>query len=229
MAWKVTTPKVGYPNVQATDTVQAFPLGTIITAVDPEYGEAEFMYLKGVANTVVGDIVIYDLFAKTTTRCPATGGIGPIAVAMSANVASQYGWYQISGAAVIRANAAISAGAVLYMAATGAVDDAVVAGEDLKSAISLTAAGASLSSRTASTVNGSDLVTVSGLDGLFVGATVSGTGIPGSTTISAIGPWGGLYSNQIKLSAAATASGSITLSTAITNYVLGSIQRPYIV
>lgn len=229
MSWKVTTPKLGYPNIQATDSEQKWPIGTIVTAVDPEFGEGEFIYLPGVANTVVGDVVLYNLLTKTTTRCPATGGVGQIAIAMSPNVAGQWGWYQISGAAVMRANDAIAAGAQLYMAAIGAVDDASAAGEDIKSAISLAAAGANLSARGAHTVSGSKIITVDSLDGLFVGCTVAGTGIDSGSVITGIGPAAGLYTNQIEVDKAATATGSTTMTPATTGYVVAAVNRPFIV
>jgi hypothetical protein len=86
------------------------PLGTIVSAVDPTYGTGEFIFLKGVASTVVGSLVTYDQTLATTTLAPATGGNGPVAVAMSANVASQYGWYQIAGAAAVKAPNAMVVG-----------------------------------------------------------------------------------------------------------------------
>ena len=41
-------------RIDAISTTKNHPLGTIVRAVDPTYGEAEFIYLKGVASTVVG-------------------------------------------------------------------------------------------------------------------------------------------------------------------------------
>ncbi len=77
---------------------QAHPLGTIIRAYDATLGEGEFIYLLGVANTVAGLAVTYDATTFQTTLSPNTANdVGPIAWAMSANVAGQYGWYQIGG------------------------------------------------------------------------------------------------------------------------------------
>ena len=107
--------------------LQEFPLGTIIEAVDPVFGVGEFIFLKGVASTAVGDLVIYDTKAATTVRTVA-GSRGPCAIAMSANLANQFGWYQISGQSVVKTAAAVVSGANGYVTATaGAVDDAVVA------------------------------------------------------------------------------------------------------
>jgi hypothetical protein len=96
-----------------------------------------------VAATTVGTVVLYDQNLKTTTICPATGGTGPVAIAMSANVANQFGWYQISGAAVVLAPNAMVPGAGVYMLAAtpGSVDDAVVAGEQIQGAVVSTTTG----------------------------------------------------------------------------------------
>ncbi len=136
MAFKITDPLAGFQPIAVTDTTQNHTLGTIVRAEDPTYGAGEFIYLKGVASTVVGSMVDFDPYLATTALSPATGGVGPVAVAMSANVASQYGWYQIAGVAAVKAPNAMTAGAdVFSLAATpGSVDDAAVNGEQILNA-----------------------------------------------------------------------------------------------
>ena len=136
MAYKISTPLLGFQPIAETSTTQRHPLGTIVTAIDPTYGAGEFIYLKGIGSTAVGTMVDYDQTLGTTALSPATGGIGPVAVAMSANVASQYGWYQIAGAAAVAApNAAVVGAEVFSLAATpGSVDDAQVNGEQILNA-----------------------------------------------------------------------------------------------
>ena len=136
MTWKITDPLVGNQPIAVTDTTQNHALGTIVRAEDPTYGAGEFIYLKGVASTVVGSMVDFDPYLATTALSPATGGIGPVAIAMSANVASQYGWYQIAGVAAVKAPNAMTAGAEVFsLAATpGSVDDAAVNGEQILNA-----------------------------------------------------------------------------------------------
>lgn len=133
MAYTIQTPLLGAQPIAVTETTARHALGSIVRATDPTYGEGEFIYLKGVASTVVGSLVDYDQTLATTALAPATGGIGPVAVAMSANVASQYGWYQISGAAAVKAPNAMTAGAEVFMlaATAGSVDDAQVNGEQI--------------------------------------------------------------------------------------------------
>ena len=143
MAYTITTPLAGFQGIALTDTTQNHALGTIVQATDPTYGAGEFIYLKGIASTVVGSMVDYDSYLGTTALSPATGGSGPVAVAMSANVANQYGWYQITGIAAVKAPNAMVAGAdVFSLAATpGSIDDAAVNGEQILNAKVTTTTG----------------------------------------------------------------------------------------
>ena len=136
MAFYRTDGVIGGQNIADTSTTQEFALGTICTARDTTLGEGEFIYLKGVASTVVGSIVNYDDDFQTALDTTAVSGPSrPLAIAMSANVASQYGWYQISGLAVaVKANtvsfadgAGLGAGSGLAVAvATGSVIQSAV-------------------------------------------------------------------------------------------------------
>ena len=107
-----------------TETTAKHQLGTIVKGIDPAVGEGEFIYLLGVASTVVGSIVTYDASTYQTVLCAVGGNIPrPIAVAMSANVAAQYGWYQISGVAVMKKTCTVSlaAGAAVGVLTTGLI------------------------------------------------------------------------------------------------------------
>jgi hypothetical protein len=134
MAFYSIEQEIVSPAIAVTETTQgATPLGTIVRGVDPTYGAGEFIYLKGVASTVVGSLVIYNPDDFSTTLLVAND-IGPVAVAMSANVANQFGWYQIQGKAVVKAGTVADNGNVYATATPGQVDDAVVAGDRVKNA-----------------------------------------------------------------------------------------------
>jgi len=109
-----------YQVGQSQEFGQAHPLGTIIRAYDATLGEGEFIYLLGVANTAVGNTVTYDATTYQTTLSPSTANnVGPVAVAMSANVAGQYGWYQITGlATVLKTAVQVLPGAKIYQSGT---------------------------------------------------------------------------------------------------------------
>ena len=140
MAYTISTPLAGFQPIAVTDTTQNHPLGTIVTAVDPTYGAGEFVYLKGVASTAVGSAVIFDQYAGTTTLATA-GSRGAVGVALSANVASQYGWYQISGSAVVKTGTVVANAPAYVTATAGTLDDAVVAGDKIDGFVFKTANG----------------------------------------------------------------------------------------
>lgn len=105
MTYFLTASYIGAPVFTDTDTTKKVPLGTIVRAFDPTYGEGEFIYLLGVASTEVGSVVSYNATTYQTALLTVTNGKNkgvPVAVAMSANLATYYGWYQISGNAVIK-------------------------------------------------------------------------------------------------------------------------------
>lgn len=95
----------GCQPIATTSTTQAHRLGMEVRGFDPTYGQGVFIYLLGVASTEVGDMVIYNATTYQTARVTVSNGKNkgnPIGVAMSANVASQYGWYQVEGNAVMK-------------------------------------------------------------------------------------------------------------------------------
>ena len=133
-----------FPYSQAiadTSTSVEVPKGTIVRALDPTYLAGEFIYLTGVASTVVGSIVVYSPDDFTTALASANA-VGPVAVAMSINVASQYGWYQIGGKAVGKVLSGFADDGDCYLTATaGSIDDANVAGDFVSNMLGASAIG----------------------------------------------------------------------------------------
>lgn len=141
MPYTILDNNIGYQPIALTDDVANHKLGTIVRADDPVYGAGEFIYLRGVASTVVGSWVTYSLDDGTTALL-AANAIDPVAVAMSANTANRFGWYQISGKAVGLALTGFLDNANVYATATaGSVDDAIVAGDRVKLAKGASAVG----------------------------------------------------------------------------------------
>lgn len=108
MAYQIVDAVIGAQPIADTSTTQNHPLGKVIRANDPTLGEGEFIYLLGVVSTIVGAVAIYSATTwQTTLTVGAThkNSGAPVGVAMSANVASQYGWYQIGGNAVMKKTA----------------------------------------------------------------------------------------------------------------------------
>ena len=118
MAYSFTENRAGMLQIANTDAgvtmangTSAIPtppatLGQVVRAFDPTYGEGEFILLVGVASTVVGSLVVYNATTYQTTLAPSTSNLAqPVAVAMSANLAASFGWYQIGGLAVVKKTA----------------------------------------------------------------------------------------------------------------------------
>jgi hypothetical protein len=129
MTWAIDAGRVGWQPIEFTDTAQRHALGTKVRAVDPTYGAGEFVYAKGVAATAIGSVVLFDQ-DDWSTALAAANNKGLLGTAMSANVASQYGWYQVFGKGVAKVLAGFVDNADCYLTATaGSVDDADVAGD----------------------------------------------------------------------------------------------------
>ncbi len=120
MAFYSVDHQIGVSVLTDTNTTALNTLGSIVKGRDDSYGEGEFIYLLGVGSTVAGSVVTYNTSTWQTTLSPTTGANGaPIAVALSANVASQYGWYQISGVATVKKTAVkINPDVKLYVSGT---------------------------------------------------------------------------------------------------------------
>lgn len=137
MAYTITNQgMIGSQPIATVSTVKNHPLGTIVQASDPTYGNAEFIYLTGVVGTVAGSWVTYDINGVSTLL--AASAVGPVGIAMGANVASSYGWYMIHGkhsAALAWTTLTLASNAILYATASaGLVDDAVVSGDKIRRA-----------------------------------------------------------------------------------------------
>jgi hypothetical protein len=119
---QIANTDAGITTANGTSAIPTPPatLGMVCRAFDPTYGEGEFILLLGVASTVVGSLVTYNATTYQTALSPNTANLAqPVAVAMSANGAGSFGWYQISGLAVVKKTAvAVNAQVPVYQSAT---------------------------------------------------------------------------------------------------------------
>lgn len=232
--WYISDPKSIPQPIQEVSTVQLMPLGRIVQAYEPLLGAGEFIYLPGVASTAVGNVVTYDLATSggvgSTTRYVASANAGhSLAVAMSATVASTWGWYQIGGQGIALSNATHATG-VVNSVGTSTVTSSATTGMSWQGT-RIIVAGNSTFTKTCTSRNGSTLLIVPDFNGLFVGLGVSGTGL--TTTTIAAGSNGGPNaqggtpggSGVINLAAAATADGTVTVTFTRTNFPVLSGHR----
>lgn len=139
---------------------KAEPLGTIVRAYDPIYGEGEFIYLQMAATQAVGSLVTWGGFGtvpgdgagneaqyQAVLATNATTAQGkPLAVAMSAfpsgSPATAFGWFQIGGQSVMASTGTVTAAAgVALGSTTGQVTAGPVAGKNIFNAVAVTANG----------------------------------------------------------------------------------------
>lgn len=118
----------GYSSVPgdtaSIDAAKRVPLGTQQLDVDGN----EYVYLQGVASTVAKDAVTFDEVYLTTRL--AANGVGPVAIAMAAVLANQFGWYCVRGTVTGTSSEAIVDNKALFATATaGAVNDGAVTGD----------------------------------------------------------------------------------------------------
>ena len=202
-------------DTASAGTVQLPYAGQVVIATDPIYGEAAFMLAFGVAGLQIGDAVMIGAAYATTRTLAATRGLVGISMAPNTDPTA-LSWFAVRGQVPARM-AASAVNAPLYTSATaGSLSSTVVATNGVTGAVGLTALAAIIGSKVVSTTNTSNLLAVGNIDGLYVGAGVTGTGIPAATTITAIG-YGGLMLGLgntipgfVTLSANCTATASIT-------------------
>lgn len=149
MAWKPDkNAPLGMPAVAPTtvDPAAVVPVGTVQSFIEDTQGSCELIYLPGVANLVAGDVVVYDLTpgAQAITRIVkdtfANSGRA-VAVAITPVLAGQFGWFQISGVAIVNTVAGTVAGVAMNTATTGQLGNTADAGDQILNARILTAVG----------------------------------------------------------------------------------------
>jgi len=222
----MTTAATNYPllgsqpvgNWFIPDNTQRQPLGQVIAVSDPFWGGQELIYLAVPASTTipVGGAVTWDTNLQSVTL-PNTANLGvPVAFALNAVPSStsvQYTWFVISGQCPVYSSASVAAAASIGITAAGQLGansaGKQILGVRVVDPATLTATKANVSTQSGSTI----LRCPTGTDGLFVGGYVSGTGISAGASITAIDP----DNYRVTISAAATATGAITLTQTYNN------------
>lgn len=159
MAWVSVSLNLGLSVPGSVDSTQAFPVGMVAQFRDPTYGVGEFIYLPGVASTAAGDVVNYSVSdgatnTGSTTRWAGTAGTGiPLAIATAATVASTWGWYQISGAAVVNTSGTVAAGDKAFYQATATVSSTQVNGKQVQGMTAASANGVPSANKAIYTIN----------------------------------------------------------------------------
>lgn len=115
--------KVSAASVGALVAAGNFRPGTRMRATDPTLGAGDFVFLPTIASVVVGSMVTFRESASgvyTTAMLPNTANLAqPIACAMAAGAANNYGWFMLAGVAPVKKTAVkVSPNVALYVSAT---------------------------------------------------------------------------------------------------------------
>lgn len=132
-------PKQSIASAYSAASVGLAPLrpGTRVRAIDPTLGGGDFIYLPMIASMVVGSLITFRESASgvfTTAMVPNTAALAqPVAVAMVAGAAANYGFFQIAGTATIKKSAVkINPNVALYISSTtGRVQSAAACGKQV--------------------------------------------------------------------------------------------------
>lgn len=196
------------------------------TASVPNWGVCELLYVRHTAAAIApGRLVTIDK-DFTIADLANTAGLGrPVYVALTnfsaGTTIPQAGWVLRAGICPVQYAVAATTGLV-YIGGAGQATPAQANGKQINNAVCLIAASGSFT-RSVRTVNGSLAVEIAQVGGVFVGQAISGTGIPGSTTVAKIAPDG----RSVIMSAAATASGQVTGTFTHTGFGICQLDRAF--
>jgi hypothetical protein len=216
------------------DTTARVQQGVITPFVDPYWGGAEMLY--GQANgtirmsavcvcipVVSGGKVLFQM-----TEAPNTTIMGrPAYIAMTPMTVGQYGWFAAGGVVPVLANATVAADTTTSLVAAGQTG-ALTAGKQLVNARVALPASTTVAKANCTANSGGTKLSISGADGWFIGAYLSGTGIAATTIITDIDPSG----TQVTLSVATTAAVNGTVTATYNNgtifYNVCQLNRPFL-
>lgn len=226
------SPLVGTPafnDFNASDATQRVPLGTMVKAVDNFWGTGTFIYLKSNATVIKGSLVMWDELYQAALL-PSTAGQGfPFGVAMVPAASGNYFWAQVQGFAILKSTSDVAADVAASVAGAG-LAGALAAGKQLLNTRIRKANAATKTVTAITQASNGVLYCPNGYDGVFLGAALSGTGIPASTVAAGLDPDGKRIYTGSAIGTlgdkSSTASGSITLTATFTGYLGAMINFP---
>lgn len=231
---------VRHPIAQwfGSSTTQLERLGRLVDAEDPYWGYGEFVYGKAAAALNVGNLCVMQAASIGATgaisfdKVPNTANLGQaLFVAITEMASGSFGWFMKAGTNPVKSTATVAAAAAVGLTGAGTIG-ANSAGKQVLGYIQLASQTATFAKSNVQTKNGSAaLVCPSGYDGWFLGAALSGTGIPASTVVAALDPDGfTVYTGSAVGTVGdknATANGSVTVTATYTGFSIGNFNSPF--
>lgn len=215
------------------DTTARHQTGLFADFVDNYWGGAEMLYgqangtIRVAALCACNPAVVSGKYQLLMTEVTNTTIMGrPVYVAMTPMTVGQFGWFACTGLVPVLANATVAADTTASIVAAGQAG-VLTAGKQIVNARVAVAATATVAKTGCQANSGSTKLNISGADGWFIGAYLSGTGIAALTIVSDIDPSG----TQVTLSVATTAAVNGTVTATYNNatlfYNVMQINRPF--
>lgn len=205
------------------DTTQRFALGAILTGSDNVWGGGAFIYLKAGGTINMGNLVVWDATGSATQLANTANQGRSVAAAIYPMTSGQYGWFVLSGQVPVSCTASVAAGTTFGITGAGTVG-ANSAGKQILNAVSVAASTNTVVKANVSTQSGSNILRLTNpADGWFYGLTLSGTGLPGTGTITSISPDG----LTVTMSSNATATGTVSVTGTYTGFILAQLNAPF--
>lgn len=216
-------------------TTQLEKLGRLVDAEDPYWGYAEFVYAKAAAALNFGNLCVAQaagIGGLQMDKTPNTANLGQSQfVAANEFASGAYGWFVKAAASFpVKSTATVAAAAAVGLTGAGTIG-ANTAGKQILGYIQLASQTATKAISNVQTRNGSGiLICPGGYDGWFLGAALSGTGIPASTVVAALDPDGlTVYTGSAIGTTGdknSTATGAVTVTATYTGYSIGQFDSP---
>jgi hypothetical protein len=220
-------------NFGLPDTTARQQTGLMADFVDNYWGGAEMLYVQANGTIRVGALVAlnpaivsgkYQFLATEVTNTAIMGR--PVYVAMTPMTVGQFGWVAVAGIVPVLCNATVAADTTFSIVAAGQ-GGVLTAGKQVVNARVAVPATQTVAKTGCTANSGSTKLNISGADGWFIGAYLSGTGIAALTIITDIDPSG----TQVTLSVATTAAVNGTVTATYNNatifYNIAHINRPF--
>lgn len=235
MAFSLLNPIVGTQPItygSLPDTTARMKTGSIVSAYDPYWGGAEFVYARATSTIaqfalcVMTPALVSGVYIHTAVAVANTANLGrSVYVACTAMTTGQYGWFQATGLVPINGTADVAAATAFGITAAGQIG-ANTAGKQILNGIVILPSTTTVAKTNVSTIVGSTQLQVGDSNGWFYGAYLSGTGIAATTTVTDISPDGRTVTISLATTAA-TGTVTATYNNATVYYNLCYIDRPF--
>jgi hypothetical protein len=256
MTWKLDSRYVGYPAIEPfipTLALSGLPTGTpwppvttgmIACAEDPVWGGgAEFVMAKANGTIPLRAICTITPVWNSTNRnydwnaivAPNTANLGKmIGVCMSeqggvgavnALTTGQFGWFMVTGLTPVNGTATVAAGTSVGLTGAGQIG-AFAAGKQINNAQSVTPATQTVTG-TGAGASGDTKISMTNVDGFFVGCYLSGTGVGASAICQAIDRVSNVLTASVANSAAIAGTVTGTYNNATIFYNVVQLNRSF--